>query len=171
MREYSYRFNEYNFNDKDKSYPYFTNRIIIARSGDCITYDEINRIYLPDVHGNGNGFKIWYRNDTFNNSISIPKSSLGNYATTYIYRGSKPPAEAKSTACGDRCITMWAYKNPITSNLTGTLYECPINVTVVSNAMQDAHKIPDGVAREAAASIALQERWSGTFQDQHYVQY
>lgn len=171
MQEFSYRFNEYNFDDKKKSYPYFTNRILTVQSGDCLTYEETNRTYLRDVTGDGSGYKISFRNDTYNNSISLPKSSLGNFATTFIYRDIKPPAEAKANACGDRCITMWAYQNPVTSNLTGRFYQCPINVSSVSNATQNAHRIPDDVAREAAASIALQGRWSGTIDDQHYTQY
>lgn len=169
MREYSYRFNEYNLDDTEKSYPYFTNRIITVRSGNCFIYEETNRTYLPDVTGDGSGYNISFRNDTFNGSISIPRASLGRSATTFIYRGIKPPAEAKAIACGDRCLTMWAYKNPATDNFNGTFYQCPINVTSVSNATQDIHKIPDDVAREAAASIALQGRWTGKKHD--YTQY
>lgn len=166
MQEFSYRFNEYNPNDTQKSYPFFSNRTVTASSGHCFTYDETNRTSLPDVSDDGGGLQISYKNDTFNASISIPNSSLGSQGTTYIYRGIHPPADAAPAdaggiACGPRCITMWAYENPV-SDHPPRFYQCPISVSAVRNAMQDVHNIPDGVARVAAASIALQGRYSGT---------
>lgn len=168
MQKFAYRFNEYNIDDKQKSYPYFSNRTITTWSGDCFTYDGFNITHLPDVNGNGAGWNISYKNNSFENHISIPKSSLGKNGTTYIYRDINPPPEAKEIACGDRCITMWAYENPESHP---RLYQCPINVSPVSNATQDAHKIPDGVARLAAASIALQGRWGGRLSNRSFTQY
>lgn len=169
MQEFSYRFNEYNPNDLQKSYPFFSNRTVTAWSDPCFTYNETNRTPLPDVKGDGAGVKISYKNDTFNDSISIPNSSLGDQGTTYVYRGIRPPADATAISCGPRCITMWAYKNPKSEN--PRLYQCPINVSAVRNATQDAHNIPNGVARVAAASIALEGRFSGNFDFTQYQFY
>lgn len=170
-QEFAYRFNEYNFDDVAKSYPYLTNRTITVSSGDCVTYDVTDdSAKVEGVSGDGDGFEISYKNDTNNGSIIIPSASLGRQGTTYIYRGTKPVAEAETTfSCGDRCITMWAYKNPESTN--PRFYQCPITVSAVSNAWQEAHNIPNGVAREAAASIALQGRWFGDITNQQWTQY
>lgn len=179
-QEFAYRFNEYNFDDIWKSYPYLTNRIITVGSGDCFTYRQTGKpINVTDVNGDGDGRSISFKNDTYNGSIDIPNANLGLQGTTYTYQGIHPPAEAKTVSCGHRCITMWAYKNPESDapeldnpeSETPRFYQCPITVSEVSNAMQDAHKIPNGVAREAAASIALQGRWSGPYNDKHWMQY
>ena len=82
-REFAYRFNEYNPDDTQKSYPLFTNRTITASSGDCFIYSQIGTPTLvPDIEGDLEAMNYTYTNGSFNGTISIPKSSLG---TTYIY--------------------------------------------------------------------------------------
>lgn len=172
-REFAYRFSEYNPSDDQNSYPHFTNRIITAWSDACFTYNVTGSVKVPDISGDGQGQKLSYGNGTFNDSISIPESALGLLSTTYIYRDTNPPEEnGPATSCGDRCIMMWAYKNRSKLlNESTTLYQCPIHVSPVSNAMQDVHQVPDSVARIAAASIALQGRWSDNDGNRDYTQY
>lgn len=171
-QEFAYRFNEYNPTDEKFSYPHFTNRIITAWSGACLSYNVTGKVQVPGISGDGQGQNMSYGNGTFNGSIPIPDSALGLSSTTYIYRDTKPPeANGPATACGDRCVMMWASRNPSALNGSTTLFQCPINVSPVSNAMQDAHQVPDSVARIAAASIALQGRWSSNNGDYDYTQY
>lgn len=156
-QEFAYRFNEYNFNDKQKSYPHFTNRTITIWSNACSSYNVTNSQRVPAINGDGQGEKLSFENKTFKGSISIPDSALGQLSTTYIYQGPKRPEDnSPEAACGDRCIMIWAYKN--FESLNG-LVACQIHVSAVSNAIQDEHHVPDGVARIAAASIALQGRY------------
>lgn len=171
-QEFAYRFIEYNPADESNSYPHFTNRIITAWSGACLSYNVTGMVKVPEISNDGQGQNMSYGNSTFNGSINIPGSALGLASTTYIYRDNNPPEENPATACGDRCIMMWASKNPGASpNASTTLYQCPINVSPVSNATQDAHQVPASVARIAAASIALQGRWSLNNGDRDYTQY
>lgn len=156
-KEFAYRFNEYNYYDKQKSYPHFTNRIITIWSTACFSYNVTHSQRVPAINGDGQGVKLSFENKTFKGSISIPDSALGVWSTTYIYQGPKRPEDnSPEAACGDRCIMIWAYKN--FESLNG-LAACQIHVSAVSNATQDEHHVPDGVARIAAASIALQGRY------------
>lgn len=171
-QEFAYRFLEYNPTDEQFSYPYFTNRTITAWSGACLSYNVTGIVKVPEISNDGQGQNMSYGNSTFNGSITIPDSALGLSSTTYIYRDTNPPeANGPATSCGDRCIMMWASKNGASPNETATLYQCPINVSLVNNATQEAHKVPDSVARIAAASIALQGRWSTNNGDRDYTQY
>lgn len=170
-REFAYRFNEYNFDDRQQSYPQFTNRIITAWSDDCFTYNITGIVKSPDISGDGHGQKLSFGNNSFNGSISIPDSALGARSTTYIYRGIKSPEDTNhgpDIACGNRCIIMWAFKNSVWLN---GLAACPIHVSAVSNVTQKDHQVPDGVARIAAASIALQGRYKNISGKFDYTQY
>ncbi|MCJ1344262.1 hypothetical protein MMC31_002465 [Peltigera leucophlebia] len=165
-REFAYRFNEYNFDDKQKSYPHFTNRTITIWPDACFSYDVTNTAIVQDINGDGQGLKLSFENKTFNSSINIPNSALGSLSTTYIYRGIKPPEDNHSeAACGDRCIRIWAYTNG------KSLAACQIHVSAVSNATQDEHNVPNNVARIAAASIALQGRYHDNGRDKVYTQF
>lgn len=165
-REFAYRFNEYNFDDKQKSYPHFTNRTITIWPDACFSYDVTNKVVVSDINGDGQGVKLSFENKTFNSSINIPKSALGSLSTTYIYRGIKPPEDNHSeAACGDRCIRIWAYTNE------KSLATCQVHVSAVSNAMQDEHDVPNDVARIAAASIALRGRYHDNGTDRVYTQF
>ena len=168
-QEFSHRFYEYNPNDTQKAYPRFTDRIIRAASGDCFEYDQVGTpaaVTLGDVSASN----FTYTNNSIKGSISIPTSSLGREGTTYIYRGKNVPAEATTEACGLRCIWMWVYKNPGATD-GPKFYQCPINVSVVSNVTQPAHNVSAAVARVAAASIALQGQFQGSIEDPIWTQY
>ena len=165
-----HRFNEYNPNDIQKVYPYFTNRIITILSGDCDVYDQVGDP-TPDQIGDMNASKFTYANNqSTNGTITIPTAYLGREGTTYIYRGLYAPASASEYACGPRCILMWAYKNPGAKD-GPKFYQCPITVSDVSNATQAAHNVSDPVARVAAASIALHGQYEGTEKDKKFMQF
>ena len=165
--QFAYRFNEYNPNDKEKVYPYFTNRTIAAESLGCITYNETSSDGKEP-----NTFT--YSNGTSNGTIAIPNEYLGREGTTYMYLGKNIPASALYS-CGPRCVWMWAYKNPSGfpkgSPEPTAFYQCAINISIVNNAREPKHSIPDNIAKLAAASIALQGRFSGPQDDKNWRQF
>lgn len=162
-QEFAYRFNEYNPDDRQKAYPRFTNRIITASSATCRTYAQFNYTVLD-----GGQLKFYYYNDTHNGTIVIPGNLDALDGTTYVYRGEKRPQEEESWACGPRCITMWAHRNRGAGEAPRH-FECDITVGQVTNVTNVTRQdISDGLARVAAASIALQGRQSA---DQSWTQY
>ena len=166
QQEFAYRFNEYNPKDKQQSYPHFTQRIITASAGQCFNYSMVGQ---PHDTSDGN-INYKYTNDTVSGNITIPGQSGTFSGTTYVYGGFNTPQEAVTYACGPRCIWVWAHK------LSGhgessTFYQCPITVNPVSNAPNDTQQVPDGMARLAAASIALQGRPSSTNNWKQYQLY
>lgn len=163
QQQFAYRFNEYNPEDKQKSYPRFTNRTITASAGKCFVYTMVGE---PRTESSGT-LLYNYTNGTFNSSINIPEQTNAFDGTTYIYRGINTPENAVTYACGPRCIWMWAHKS-VGHGEPSTFYQCPITVSPVSNVTNDTQNIPDGMARLAAASIALQGRPSN---QGHWNQY
>jgi hypothetical protein len=158
QQQAAYRFKEYNPQDIGKSYPYFTDRVVTAEAKNCIMYDDkgsddkdprtFNYVNPKDANDNG--------------TIQISKNFLGNKGTTYIYQGFHDPTQADLQSCGPRCVWMWAYKNPSgDKSEPSAFYKCPVNISEVTNAHQDHHSIPNGVAKMAAASIALEGRFAG----------
>ncbi|KAL8666575.1 MAG: hypothetical protein Q9202_001373 [Teloschistes flavicans] len=169
IQEFAYQFKEYNPDDAQKAYPHSTNRTIMSSSGRCNEYTQgaVNDIMLGDLSAKN----FTYSNDAnVEGSIVIPTLALGNEGTTYIYRGVNRPEHATTYGNGDRGLMMWAYRNPGAKQ--GTLfYECPINIGVVGNVKDPKHNLTDGVARQAAASIALQGQWRGTRGHMNWVQW
>ncbi|KAL8947499.1 MAG: hypothetical protein Q9222_006228 [Ikaeria aurantiellina] len=164
--QYAYRFNEYNPNDTQKAYPFFTNRTITVEALNCIKYRETGTDKKDPQ-------TIHYKNETHTGNITIPKEYLGLEGTTYIYRGHSVPAQASlpNVVCGDRCLWMWAYKNPSRPPGATAFYQCPVKVSTVQNASLPEHEVPHDVARLAAAAIAMQGRWTGRFENQDYTQH
>lgn len=181
-QEFGYRFNEYNPDDiVNKVYPHFTDRVITASSAKCNEYSQVGEPVpvtvggpVPTTVGDPktpknyiSAMKYTYSNDSTTGSIVIPTSALGNDGTTYIYQGTRPPAKATTFGNGDRGIKMWVYKNP----KHPLFYECPITVSVVYNVTDPRHNITDDVAREAAASIALQGQFRGAGDNKNFRQW
>lgn len=167
VQEFGYRFNEYNPNDTAKVYPHFTDRVITASSGECNEYSVVGPDNPKTTTVGDNttwnyisAMNFTYSNGSTNGSIAIPTSALGNEGTTYIYRGFHPPAEAPVFRYGDRGIWMWAYRNR-GRHEPQKFYECPITVNPVTNVNNSMHNITDDLARQAAASIALQGQYKG----------
>ena len=154
-REFAYRFNEYNHDDKQKSYPRFTNRTITASSGECFEYQMVGK---PHDGSDGN-VDYKYTNGTIHGNITIPGQSSAFEGTTYIYQGINTPQKAVKYACGPRCIWMWVHKSrgPAPGQKF-VFYQCPITVNSVSNTTNDTQEVSNDMARLAAASIALQGR-------------
>lgn len=165
QRQVAYRFNEYSPNDKQKVYPYLTDRTITAEARNCITYNQISAddndpqtlTYVNDADAADNG------------TITIPQNYLGREGTTYIYNGYHNPTVADIQSCGPRCLYMWAYKNPSGfprgNPEAPAFYKCPVNISEVYNSSRQEHKVPDSVVKMAAASIALQGQYEGPPQD------
>ena len=148
-QQVAYRFKEYNQKDTQRLYPFFTNRTFIAESANCSTYDEIS------AHDNNpTNFTISKTGSTDKQWIVIPDVYLNPNGTTYIYQGFHDPVHAPWFSCGDRCVKMWAYKNPPRQNATA-FYECSVAISIVANASEPQHAIPDDMAKLAAAAIAL----------------
>ena len=170
-QEFTYRFKEYNSDDDEKAYPYFTNRLITASSGVCIEYNVLgNKPYYDPIQNLGY-FNYTFSNFTNTSSILIPMTSVGWSATVYIYRGPELPQLTKVNSCGNRCLWIWAHRTSVPGNSASTFFQCPITISEVSNATTPLHKIPDPVARVAAASIALQGRWAGEPTKKTWTQY
>ncbi|KAL8859899.1 MAG: hypothetical protein Q9178_003732 [Gyalolechia marmorata] len=145
-RQYAYRFKEFNQDDVQRIYPFFTNRTITAESRDCIRYEvSLDNNQNPD-------FLKWV--------MTIPPAYRDRGGTTYIYRGNLDPklTSSPNVVCGSRCTYVWALFFPPEKILEPALYRCPVSISDVANATSDMHYVPDGVARVAAASIALQGR-------------
>lgn len=170
-QEFAYRFKEYNNEDSERRYPALTKRVITASSGVCFNYTENNHTLGPDLYNNMAAYNYTFSNSTYTSTISIPISSEGWAATTYIYRGTALPHLAGVNSCGDRCMWIWAHRASIPGNDTSTFYQCPITISEVSNTTTDLQDIPDSVARVAAASIALQGRWAGSENKKIWTQY
>ena len=171
-QEFAYRFREYNVNDVERIYPYFTNRLITASSGVCLEYTALSNSTVYDkMDGNQPSTNFTYSNSTYTSTISIPGSSEGWSATVYLYPGPDLPQFTEVNSCGDRCLWIWAHRTSIPGNNASIFFQCPITISEVSNATTDLHDIPDSVARTAAASIALSGRWTGTIENQIWKQY
>ena len=159
-QQVAYRFNEYNPNDNQKIYPHMTNRTIYAEARNCITYKQTR-----SDNNDPETLSMTNADDTGENqTITIPKSFLGREGTTYIYRGFHDPPAAELQSCGDRCLWMWAYRNPSGAQ-PPAFYKCPVNVSRVMNAPQPKHQISDHVAKMAAAAIAMHGGYRGPVAD------
>lgn len=163
--ECAYRFAEYNPDYLRNRYPHLTKRVITASTGECSTYTEIK----DSVRHNNCGLEFKITNGLVNDSITIPDQLGSPNGTTYIYRGFLTPGEATEFACGDRCIWMWAHKS-VGHGENSTFYRCPISISNVTNievGQKETQDVPRGVARLAAAAIALQGRQA----EPPYMQY
>lgn len=170
--EYAHRFNEYNPTDTQRAYPYLTDRVITSSAGECVEYEQDEATERVRV-GDKNALKFTYRNATSDGTISIPTAVLGREATTYIYRGLAPPADASNpqlVVCGERCMYVWVYRNA-GANEGPKFYQCPITVGNVTNPVLPEHHVPDGVARVAAVSIALQGQFQGQADEKNFNQF
>lgn len=164
--EYAFRYAEYNPNDTARVYPHFTDRIITASPDGCLEYniDSLKRNGDPD--GSDAVTQFQYSNSTYSSNISITNAHLANDATTYAYQGFREPQDAKTYAPCDRCMVIYALRNPggITKRKR-QLFECRITISEVTNTKLTEHHVPNDIARLAAASIALQGRYQNPFGD------
>ena len=160
-QEFAYRYAEYNPHDRARAYPYLTDRIVRASAGNCYQYGFDSSYFIDSNDGKQETFVFLYSNETFNGSIAIPRPVTAFDSSTYVYNGILAPQNATVQSCGPRCIQLYVFRSlgPITKR-NDTFFQCSVTVTNVSNADQDAHKLPDDNARLAAASIALSGRYT-----------
>ena len=174
-QEFAYRFNEYNFNDTQQVYPFFTKRVMTASSGTCNEYaqtgDPVETV-VGDPHGENfiSAFNFTYTNNATNGTVVIPTSALGNEGTTYIYRGIQTPANTTVSDFGPRGLWMWVYRNG-GKEQNPWFYECPVTVDALTNVDDPRHNISDALARQAVASIALQGQFKGSFSSPDFTQW
>ncbi|KAL8686914.1 MAG: hypothetical protein Q9218_006768, partial [Villophora microphyllina] len=159
--EYAYRFMEFNPDDRARSYPFLTKRLIKASAGDCYQYTTGDFYDVASGDGPQSVRVRPYSNGTHNGTISIPRPATAFDSTTYVYAGDFAPQNASAQACGPRCIWLYAFQSygPVTKR-DSSVFQCPITVSNVSNAGNPAHIVPDDTARMAAASIALTGRYT-----------
>ena len=111
QQEFTYRFNEYNEDDVERAYPYFTNRLVTPFPGECFKYDALQRITLAtDLDRYKSAAKYAFANSTYASNIAIPMSSEGATATIYVYRGLELPQLTKINNYGNRCLWVWVHQ-------------------------------------------------------------
>lgn len=161
QHEFAYRFMEYNPDDGGRSYPYLTHRLIKASAGKCYQYTTGTPHNIAS-HNGPRSIRVWpYKNGTYNETIAIPISDTAFDSTTYAYLGDLEPQNAPLQRCGPRCIKLYAFRSggPVT-NRDEAVFQCPITISDVTNSTNQAHDVPNDVARMAAASIALTGRYT-----------
>ena len=170
--EFAFRFYEYNPNDHQRTYPFFTDRTIRVSSGECREYQHVTQSPGLDLDGVPAATNYTFTNGTYTDCISIPKANDGRLGITYIYRGLQPPGMdvGPLVDCGLRCVWVWVHKTA-GPQANSTFYQCPVTVSQVNNATFDYHKISNEMARTAAASIALHSGWSGNREDQNWTSF
>lgn len=93
-------------------------------------------------------------------------------ATTYVYNGTLAPQDATAQSCGDRCISLYAFRSSGTvTKRPNTFFRCDVTVSEVTNAQEDAHKLSADSARLAASSIALSGRYTHENGQMEWQQY
>ena len=168
-RELAYRYVEYNPTDNSSAYPYLTNRTIKASVGDCYQYDVDFPVspLLSSQDGIQDIQALSFSNGSFTGNLPIPKMDGAYNSTTYVYNGTDIPQARNEVECGDRCLTMYAYR--LNNNGTAHIFSCPITIGEVENARQDWHNVSNGNARLAIASIALTGRDVGSAWQQYQL--
>lgn len=161
IREFAYRFSEYNPTDLALAYPYATYRNIRASADQCYKYkvDFGKSPVVDGPDGNKDVQDFTFGNESYTAHLPIPKSDGALDGTTYVYNGSLVPQNATEQACGPRCIIIYAYRIPSRDSFhQTTITSCHITISEVYNATEDWHHVPDDIARLAAASIGLTGR-------------
>ena len=165
QEEFAYRFREFNPEDHSKIYPLFTNRVVTASADKCYQYDVDLSSLTKVLDGNGDlaAFNWTYSNGTMSDKITIPTEYSAWDSTTYIYQGPDIPQNETESACGPRCIWMWAFRAnstlPSDRNQPLAVFRCSITISQVTNTTLESQTISDEMAKLAAASIGLQGRY------------
>ena len=174
-RDFAFRYSEYDPQDTARSYPYLTDRIVKASTGDCHQY-AVSSSYLRDSNDGLQAEFVWsFNNDTYDGVLPIPKASQAFDSTTYVYNGTDLPQNTTTEACGPRCLWVYAFQDtgPLREMKPPELYQCPITITDVSNVTNDAQMLSDDNARIAAASITLTGRYTNPnrSEEKHWEQH
>ena len=163
---FTLQYRQYNPDDDTYSYPYLTPRLITSSSGPCLQY-AVNTLgpdsFISGTDGAGSILAIPYHNDTHNGTLDVPRELAGWDATTYVWTDKLAPQASVAQACGPRCLWMWAFRQwgPATKR-PNAVFQCPISISEVTSADSPNFNTPDSVARLAAASIALNGRYTSS---------
>lgn len=159
-QEFAYRYAVYNPLDAAQAYPYLTDRIVRVSTGKCYSYDVdwANSPVVSGTDGKHDTRVFAFTNDTYTGHLPIPRSDGAFDATTYVYNGSALPKDEVDTACGDRCLRIYALRQGIKNVPPAHIFSCPITVSEVHNATEDWQILPKAPARMGAASIAMTGR-------------
>jgi len=100
----------------------------------------------------------------------LTKQDYGPAATTWINPRSDLPRNS-GWDCGPRCASVAAlsFLDPTNSG-NGGFYDCEVRISIVNNATDPVHQMPDSVARIAAGAISL-EGYSTGPDGWEYVRY
>ena len=176
-KEFAMRYAELNPLDKTSAYPYFgAGRIVTASASNCNGYNVTGKTpgTTSDTDGTDNVFVWPFVNATAHTKIEIPKANSAFSSTTYIWNDTALPRHAGAQACGPRCVYMYALRDLFGPN-NGPhelfMFQCQITVSPVSSVTNPLHNLDDGVARTAAASIALSGRWRSPPEGRDWRQY
>ncbi len=159
-REFAVRYADSNPTDLANAYPYYgAERIVTTTATNCNKYLPPGPSIANGPDGIASEFVWQFENSTGTYSLTIPRSSLAVRSTTYIWNGTNLPLSATWQTCGQRCVVLYALRDMFDGPNQFSIFQCHITVSPVSNATDPVHELSDGMARTAAASIALSGRW------------
>lgn len=160
-REFAVRYADSNPTDVTNAYPYYgEQRIVTIAAEQC----NGNLTALgPGTADYGDGPEsdyVWvFQNSTGKYPISVPRPLLAFDSTTYIWNGTDLPTNSSWLPCGPRCVVLYALRDMQRGpDHEISIFQCHITISPVFNIKNPAHELSDGVARMAAASIALSGR-------------
>ena len=161
--EFAVRYADSNPADLNNAYPYFgAKRIVTIAATNCNAYRTGEPDKANDLDSINSVFVWHFKNSTGMYTIDVARVLLARHSTTYIWNGTHLPPSETLQVCGRRCVVLYALRDMDRgSNQEFSIFQCHINISPMFNAKDPAHELPDGVARTAAASIALSGR-SGT---------
>ena len=163
--EFAFRYVDLAPNDFERrNFPYLgAGRILKVSVPVCNDFHPPGPGTADSVTDGKNDEWVWsFSNDTVKDApITIPKSQAAFNATTYIWNGTQQPIDETHQKCGPRCVFVYALRNMAQSDgsTDTTIFQCQIQVSNVSNVTDPAHRLGDGLARMAAASISQTGRW------------
>lgn len=158
--EFAVRYADSNPTDLTNAYPYCgAKRFVTIAATNCNEYRTGEPDKANDLDSINSVFVWEFKNSTGTYTINVPRVLLARESTTYIWNGTELPSSDTLQACGRRCVVLYALRDMDTdSNHELSIFQCHITISSMSNANDPAHELPDGVARTAAASIALTGR-------------
>lgn len=167
-REFTVRYADSNPADSIGAYPYYgAQRIVTVTANECNGNLTTPNPRLVNGSDGPDSEYVWsFENSTGIYDLSVPRTILARDSTTYIWNGTHTPPLATAHACGPRCIVLFALRDMNRGpNHEITIFQCRITISPIFNGTNPAHELSDGIARTAAASIALSGRWRENFLD------
>lgn len=161
-REFTVRYADSNPTDLINAYPYYgAKRIITIAATNCNgTFNVTDHDTVASSDGIDSDFAWPFENSTGTYPLSIPRSILAAYSTTYVWNDTELPPSSTSEACGPRCVVLYALRDMHRGPKHEiSIFQCHVTISPMANVKDPAHVLSDSMARTAAASIALSGRW------------